>query len=763
MRAAKTPVRKPVKKPVQILPQSEKNLTFALDIGTRSIVGILGVNEDSCFRVIDYEQQFHLERTMRDGQIENIELVAKVIASVKETLESRNHVALSSVCIAAAGRTLITKRISHTQDLDPNEEITPRLLHAIEYCALGMAQAEFENEIAGNKEHMSSFYCVGYSVIKYILDGYESSTILGHKGNTVSIEVIAAFLPQNVVQSLYAVTNMNGLTVENLTLEPIAAINVIVPKDIRLLNIALVDIGAGTSDIALSKNGSIVAYDMVTTAGDEITEMIMQKCLTNFTTAEEIKLALGEEGEEIEYTDILGLPHHDAKQNIITQIQPAIDALGESISKRILDINNGPPMAVFLVGGGSQIPGLSQVLSTHLSLDGQYIAIAGKQPMQNIKLHSPKLKNPEFITPIGIGALTSIYNGCDFFSIMVNGKRMMLLNQGESKVLDALLLSSVKPQSLIGISSRAVTYYINGKRYVKKGVHSVPGELYVNGKPASVDTVIKQGDEIVAKEAIDGKSPVITIADVIDELAMTFKIHWNGQEMEYTPTFTLNGRTLLPSYVIKPLDDMKAEIAPYVSTLFQLAQPEEDIETFCISINGQEVDADTPVKNGDQITTSPRIQKPALHPVERMQEDTANIDDTPIASEEPPETAADVSTTIEPLAETPAPSSTVSSAISANDATETVAPPANTNTEDTPTVQPEPDSSVRELHVCINEIWRNIPVRAGEKIFFFDMLNYVDIDPHNPQGNIVLKLNGQEASYTSQIFSRDVVEIYWEQ
>ena len=78
------------------------------------------------------------------------------------------------------------------------------------------------------------------------------------------------------------------LTVENLTLEPIAAINVVVPEDIRLLNIALVDIGAGTSDIAISKDGSIIAYDMVTTAGDEITEAIMQKCLCNFENAEKI-------------------------------------------------------------------------------------------------------------------------------------------------------------------------------------------------------------------------------------------------------------------------------------------------------------------------------------------------------------------------------------------------------------------------------------------------------------------------------------------
>ncbi len=109
----------------------------------------------------------------------------------------------------------------------------------------------------------------------------------------------------------------NQLTVENLTLEPIAAINVVVPEDIRLLNIALVDIGAGTSDIAISKDGSIIAYDMVTIAGDEITEAIMQKCLCNFENAEKIKIALDTDNSQITYTDILGNTHKEVKSKLL--------------------------------------------------------------------------------------------------------------------------------------------------------------------------------------------------------------------------------------------------------------------------------------------------------------------------------------------------------------------------------------------------------------------------------------------------------------
>jgi len=241
---------------------SENNSIFALDIGTRSVVGILGVTYNENFHVIDYEQRFHPERAMRDGQIEDIELVSNVVKNVKSEIEARNHIKITSVSIAAAGRTLKTNQISYEQELDSSQEITSSLLQSIEYCAVGAAQEKFYKE--SDVEDVSLFYCVGYSIISHELDGYVISTPIGHKCKKITITLIAAFLPQNIVQSLYAVTQANNLTVDNLTLEPIAAINFIVPKDIRLLNIALVDIGAGTSDIAISKNGSIIAYDMVT-------------------------------------------------------------------------------------------------------------------------------------------------------------------------------------------------------------------------------------------------------------------------------------------------------------------------------------------------------------------------------------------------------------------------------------------------------------------------------------------------------------------
>lgn len=703
MRTKKTQIQQDSSLPVIPKDIQAQDITFALDIGTRSVVGILGINKDSCFHVIDYEQKFHSERAMRDGQIEDIDLVTSVVKDVKETLEKKHHLTLSSVSIAAAGRALKTRRVTYEQACDPTEEVTQKLLQAMEYCAVGLAQEEFySNE---NEEDTNSFYCVGYSVINYRLDNYPISTLIGHKGKKISVELIAAFLPQNVVQSLYTVMRMNHLSVDNLTLEPIAAINVIVPKDIRLLNIALVDIGAGTSDIAISKNGSIVAYDMVTTAGDEITEMIMQNYLTDFETAENIKISLSNDENDITFQDIMGNSRTENKSKLLKTIRPAIQTLSSAISKRILEINDVAPLAVFLVGGGSQIPELCKLIAQELNLSPNYVSIGGKQPFKNITLFSDKLQNPEFVTPIGIGTLTSLYKGCDFFSITVNGKKLMLLNYGNAKVIDALLLSSIKPQNLIGISARSIIFYINGEKCVKRGSGSIPGEIYVNNSPASIDTKINQGDEIVVKSAIDGKPPEIKISD-LKQSSDSFIVTIDDIEIKVEPAYMIDEKILEDDYIIHPLDSITKVFPMTIKELFDSLNI--DAQNFStITVNGEKADLETPIENGYHIATSELLPQTLESEKENLEQQTQQE-------------------------------------------------------EQMNEIQEEIQLSEGTFRVCINEKWQTVIPNEKNQVFFFDMLNYVDIDAKNPQGNIILKLNGVDAAYTSPIKNGDYVEIRWD-
>lgn len=110
-----------------------------------------------------------------------------------------------------------------------------------------------------------------------------------------------------------------------LTLEPIAAIHILIPESIRRLNVALIDIGAGTSDIA-SNEGTITAYGMVPVAGDEITESISDHCLLDFKEAETIKQKVVNEHQAV-VKDILGFETEITYESLIDHISDWVQAI----------------------------------------------------------------------------------------------------------------------------------------------------------------------------------------------------------------------------------------------------------------------------------------------------------------------------------------------------------------------------------------------------------------------------------------------------
>ena len=310
---------KAVKETKPQLKDQPNEAVLAMDIGTRSIIGMVGTVEDGKIKVIAVEKEEHSERAMIDGQIENIEKVASLAGKVKRRLEHKTGIRLSRVCVAAAGRALRTKRAEYELELSGSQLIDDEIISRLEAGAITRAEEAFdaENEAA---EDTRRFYLVGYTVCQYYLDEYTISNLKDHRGKKVKVDLIATFLPSEVVESLYTTMNKIGLEVASLTLEPIAAINAAIPENIRLLNLVLVDIGAGTSDIAACTGGSITGYTMATVAGDEITETIMKQYLVDFSTAENIKARLDLE-EEITFKDILGMDYQVSRDEIFQCIQ----------------------------------------------------------------------------------------------------------------------------------------------------------------------------------------------------------------------------------------------------------------------------------------------------------------------------------------------------------------------------------------------------------------------------------------------------------
>ncbi|MBQ8904465.1 MAG: pilus assembly protein PilM, partial [Oscillospiraceae bacterium] len=544
---AKTPAKK--KEPKVLRPQ-EENEIFALDIGTRTIVGIIGHMSENTFCIDHTSSVPHQQRAMIDGQIEDIPVVADVAKQVKDKLEAKSGIKLSRVAIAAAGRALKTHSTEMSFDIKDKEVINQDDVKAFELETALKAQDELDAETT---EKNGSFYCVGHTVIQYLLDDYKIKSLVGHKGRKVTVELIAAFLPSPVVESLYSVMDMIGLQVASLTLEPIAAMNIIIPPEIRLINVALVDIGAGTSDIAIAQNGSIVAYAMSTVAGDEITEEIIRKYIVDFATAEEMKLSSYQ--ETISYKDILGFDHTVETGEFFASIFPAVDSLADDIAKNIVKANGQAPAAVFLVGGGSLIPDLAKQVAEKLEIPENRVAVGGKQAMKNVSFGRTKITGPEYVTPIGIGVTATHNQGYDFSVVTVNDKKIRIFDTRAVRVLDLLSTAGYKSNQIIGRSGRNLTFTLNGEQQLLKGELATLAEITLNGVPATLETTVKQGDNLVFKPAKSGNNAEVKVSDIAGEVSAR-KVFIDGVEYPFGVIARVNGKQIASDYQIQNSDNI---------------------------------------------------------------------------------------------------------------------------------------------------------------------------------------------------------------
>lgn len=571
-------------------------LIFALDIGTRTVIGVVGVQEKDKFKIISTEILEHKSRSMLDGQIHDVNQVALVAKEVKEKLEKKTGVALSKVSIAAAGRVLKTSRAKVERDIDQAAEIDRELVSNIELEAIQQAQFTLDGE-ASNEEKIQ-FYCVGYSVINYYLNGYVISSLSGHKGKTIGVEVLATFLPHVVVDSLYTVMNKIGLEVISLTLEPIAAINVTIPRDLRLLNLALVDVGAGTSDIALTKDGTVIAYAMAPVAGDEITEKIIQYYLVDFNTAEKIKISLSQDNDNIDFTDIVGVKHSVNRTEVLEVIKQAVEHLAETITDKILEYNHKAPNAVFLIGGGSQVPGLSHMIARRLELPEERVAVRGRDVIRNIKISGKKLSGPESITPIGIAVTAQMQQGQDFLTVTFNGRKIRLFNSKKLTVADSLILIGFNPGQLIGRTGKSINFQLNGVRKAVRGEFGKPAEIFVNEAPANLETVLKSGDSIRVNPAENGKDAEIKVSDVING-NNAIRVNLNGSQVAIGTRVCINGKDAFGDTGVQDGDSVEVHEISTVRDLLKLSEICES--EFDIFLNGEQVDLEYKISNDDLV------------------------------------------------------------------------------------------------------------------------------------------------------------------
>ena len=528
------------------------------------------------------------------------------------------------------------------------------------------------------------------------------------------------------MDSLRSALGLAGLQMASITLEPNAAINVIVPPSMRRLNLALVDIGAGTSGIAVTRESKVLGFGMVPVAGDEVTGAIADAFLLDFSVAERVKRQL--EAGPINCQDVVGNELELLPEQVQEAAAPAVDKLAAAIAQVILQLNGGRPQAVLCIGGGSLTTALIDALSRHLELPANRIGIRDRDSIPHVK-GCPEFTGPMTITPIGI-AMAALQTGpckrCPFASTApaINCCNLPAAPSGIFCWPPAShpSSSSVCPGQALPSKSTAIPSSCRepGRARTYSGQWSASRSPYAD----------PSHDEITIGPARAGSAPTVLVKDLVKDDGARKCFTINGERREFAPQALVNGEVVGPDHrlqdgdqvttqgMIKTVADLLMELGYEAVATFPYTI--DDVEHYWqaepeVFVNGRRAVPATTLASGDEISIRPRSDKPTLSMV------AARLG------------LADVSITVD-----------------FNGQAVTLTNPALTRLR----VNGESIHQDREL-----QAHDRLEVLEPRPFIVNDIFRFVSFDPPKKGGSLKIKVNGQAGGFTTPIDQGDSITI----
>ena len=736
------------------------NNVFGLDIGTRNVVGTVGYQtDDKEFVVTAQYVREHETRAMLDGQIHDIGRVAKTIKEVKDELEKQTGQPLEEVCIAAAGRVLKTVTTHVEYEYAQESVVTGEDVHTLNLLGIEKAQ-EALKEV---NDTSYKFYCVGYSTVKFFLNDDVFISLEGHKANKIGEDIIVTFLPEDVVDGLYAAVGQAGLSVANMTLEPIAAINVAIPENYRMLNIALVDVGAGTSDISITRDGSIIAYGMIPHAGDEMTEVIVQHFLVDFNMAESIKLQ-STTSDTVTYKDIMSIEHTIPAQDVWDVAAPVVDNIAQEVSAKIRELNGDKTVsACFVVGGGGKIHGFTEKLAEDLDLPEERVALRGEEVLGDVTFEQEDIKkDPLLVTPIGI-CLNYYEQRNNFIMVRFNGERIKLYDNNRLTIVDAALQAGFSNDELFPKRGTPINFTVNGVARLVRGEAGEGAVVTMNGKPASINTPLEPNSEIIIEPSTAGEAAEYKISqlDEYNHSVITFII--NGRKVSCPRFVQVNGRLEPEDYSIRENDVIETRNYYTVRQIAQFMDLVIDTDQM-IFVNNEEADLDTLVYENFSVEWKTdeygvaRIDNNNYNDTQESDSDDASV----LAEQDANSTESDNTVTrtseqmmnqvLDELHDEFA-KEAEASAVPENELPE--------NELSKNDIQEE-DSSKNTVTVIVNG--EPVELSGKDTYIFVDIFTHISFDLQAGKGRaIATVINGRDAQFSEELHEGDKIELYWKE
>jgi cell division protein FtsA len=336
----------------------------ALDIGTefvKALIGEVKVNPGAAsaahVEIIGVGRQRQRLTDMQSGAVtditgvvENCDAALKMAEKMSGVLASQlpTVIGIAGELVKGASTVVRYKRADPSDPIDMTE--LRKILDRVQYRAFERAREQLTWE-TGYKE--LEVKLVNTAIVDVQIDGYRVSNPIGFQGKDVSIQLFNAFAPMVHLGALQSVGADLDLNLVNIAAEPFAVAKSVGGQDSGEFSAIFIDIGGGTTDIALVNNGGVEGTKMFAIGGRSFTKRIAQVANTSFEKAEEMKIAystgkLGPRAKKV------------VEEAVNADIQVWLSGVELSLAE--FERVDHLPAKILLCGGGTGLPQIVEAL-----------------------------------------------------------------------------------------------------------------------------------------------------------------------------------------------------------------------------------------------------------------------------------------------------------------------------------------------------------------------------------------------------------------
>lgn len=368
------------------------NMIVGLDIGTSKVVAIVGeVKADGSLNIVGIGS--HRSRGLKKGTVVNIESTVESIQRAVEEAELMAGCRIHSVYAGIAGshiRSMNSHGIVAIRDREVTRADIDRVIDAAQAVAIPADQRVL---------HILPQ--------EYIIDSQEGvKEPLGMSGVRLEAKVHLVTCAINAVQNIEKCIKRCGLQTEEIILEQLASSYAVLTEDEKELGVCMVDIGGGTTDIAIFTEGAIRHTGVIPIAGDQVTNDIAMALRTPTDNADEIKIKyacaltqLASAGEMIKVPGVGERPARElSRQALAEVVEPRYDELFTLVKAELQrsGYENLLAAGVVLTGGTSKMEGVIE-----LAEEIFHMPVRIGMP-QSVKGLADIVRNPIYSTGVGL-------------------------------------------------------------------------------------------------------------------------------------------------------------------------------------------------------------------------------------------------------------------------------------------------------------------------------------------------------------------------